>query len=94
VLVRITDKKGKDQFVNPLYIKMIKAKNERITEVWGSFSSMNPRIQTEEDVESLSDRVSVALTSIGGAGIAGVVSEQESQQAAASGSAGAAAASG
>lgn len=83
MLVKITDRKGKDHFINPLYVKTVKAKNDEITEVWGSFLAMGSRLQTNESVESVVDRISLALAALGVSSMAAVTAEQDAQQQAA-----------
>ena len=83
MLVKITDRKGRDWHVNPLYIKSIREKKPGQTEVLGSFMALGGNMQTGETATQLADRVSVALASIGGAGFTAVESEQQQQQQAA-----------
>lgn len=83
MLVKITDRKGKDNYINPLYVKTVKAKNDEITEVWGSFLAMGSRLQTNESVESVVDRISLALAALGVSSMSAVVSQQEADQQAA-----------
>lgn len=90
MLVKITDRKGKDHYINPLYVKTIKpGKNNQFTEVWGSFLAMGSRLQTDESIDSVVDRVSLALAALGVSSMSAVVSQQEAdQQAAAAAAAG------
>ena len=79
MLVKITDRKGKDHYIHPLYVKMVKAKNEQITEDWGSFLAMGSRLQTEESVDSVVDRISLTLAALGVSSMAAVAVDQDAQ---------------
>jgi hypothetical protein len=61
MLVKITDLKGKDHWINPLYVKCIRANKRGETEIIGSISTMGSMLKTEEPAESLADRISVAM---------------------------------
>jgi hypothetical protein len=80
MLVKITDRKGRDWHINPMYIKNIREKKPGRTEVLGSFMGMGSALQTDEPAADLADRVSVALASMGGAAFGAVESERQQQQ--------------
>jgi len=61
MLVKITDLKGKDHWINPLYVKCIRSNKRGETEIIGSISTMGGMLKTEEPAESLADRISVAM---------------------------------
>ena len=61
MLVRITDIKDKDHWINPLYVKSIRSNRKGQTEIIGSISQMGSMIKTNESAESVADRISVAM---------------------------------
>jgi len=61
MLVKITDIKGKDHWINPLYVKSVRSNRKGQTEVHGSVSYMGSILKTEEPAEALADRISVAM---------------------------------
>jgi hypothetical protein len=61
MLVKVTDLKGKDHWINPLYVKCIRSDRKGRTEIIGSISTMGSLIRTEEPADSLADRISVAM---------------------------------
>jgi hypothetical protein len=61
VLVRITDRKGNDCWINPLYVKAIRPHKKGYCEVVGPFSQYGGSIKTDESAESLADRLSVSM---------------------------------
>ncbi|MFU8828428.1 MAG: hypothetical protein ACNA8P_03235 [Phycisphaerales bacterium] len=61
MLVKITDLKGKDHWINPLYVKCIRANKRGETEIIGSISTMGSMLKTQEPAESLADRISIAM---------------------------------
>lgn len=61
MLVKITDLKDKDHWINPLYVKCIRANRKGQTEIIGLMTSMGSHIKTNEPIESVADRISVAM---------------------------------
>ena len=85
MLVKLTDHKGREYAVNPLYIKSILEKKPGVIEVYGSFTGPLTRLVLKgQSVDDVCDRVSIALTSIG-APVAGVIDDQNRQQQVAAG---------
>ncbi len=88
MLIKITDKKGNDWHVNPLYIKSVREKKPGRTEVIGSFLNMGASIQTDEPATDIADRISIALAAMNPAAFTAIETEQRQQQAAAAAAAG------
>lgn len=86
MLIRITDIKGQDSWINPLYVKSVVTK-KGTTEVRGSFGGPfnTSVIKTREDAQSLADRVSAAMpdSPAWGAAASALLSDEQQQQAAA-----------
>ncbi|MFB3431783.1 MAG: hypothetical protein ACFHWZ_10355 [Phycisphaerales bacterium] len=61
MLVKITDIKDKDHWINPLYVKCIRSNRKGQTEIIGLMTSMGSHIKTSESAESVADRISVAM---------------------------------
>lgn len=90
MLVKITDLKGKDHWINPLYVKCIRSNRKGHTEIHGSVTYMGSVLKTEEPAESLADRISVAMPDSPAwqAATAAGVQTDEQQRAAAAAAAG------
>ena len=93
MLVKLTDHKGRDHFVNPLYVRSVIEKKPGVIEVHGSIGTMSSKIVLKgQSLSNVCDRISIGLTSIGAPATAIIDDQQQTNAAAASGG-GAAAAS-
>lgn len=81
MLIRLTDTKGRDHWLNPLYIRSVEPRGVQC-EVRLSFNiGMSSTIKINEPAEQVAETVSAGLMSIGaGAAMSAVVSEQHFQQ--------------
>ena len=59
MLVKLTDNKGKDHWINPVYIKMLVPKGADATDVW--VSGWGTRIRIPQPAELLADLVGAAM---------------------------------
>jgi len=81
MLIRLTDTKGRDHWLNPLYIRSIEPKGSQC-EVRLSFNiGMSSSIKVNEPAEQVADLVSAGLMSVGsGAAMGAMVNDQHMQQ--------------
>lgn len=92
MLVKLTDTKGRDYWVNPIFVRMIIPKGDQC-EVRLSFNvGMSTSVRINQPAEQFADTVSSALASFGYAAAAMAAMEnehyQQQQQAAAAAAAG------
>ncbi len=61
MLVQVSDNKGKMYWINPLYVRMLKEKGKDRTEVIGVQSTWGTALIVDEPMDSLAERISVAM---------------------------------
>lgn len=86
MLVQVSDNKGKMYWINPLYVRMLKEKGKDRTEVVGVHSTWGTALVVDEPMDSLAERISVAMPV--SEAVTALLATQDDEQRAASSAAG------
>ncbi|TVQ81579.1 MAG: hypothetical protein EA380_01375 [Phycisphaeraceae bacterium] len=82
MLVQVKDPKGKLYWINPLYVRLLKEKGKDRTEVTGVNSSWGTPMVVDEPMDSLAERISVAMPNFDAAAAVIAMDDEQQQQAA------------
>ncbi|MEL6740069.1 MAG: hypothetical protein AAFP26_05380 [Planctomycetota bacterium] len=77
MLVRFTDHKGKDRYINPIYVKSLGVKNDTETEI--EISGWSLKLRVKRPMDEVATMISAAMPDAAAA-IAAMESEQQAAQ--------------
>ncbi|HBS28881.1 MAG TPA: hypothetical protein DEB06_05405 [Phycisphaerales bacterium] len=78
MLVRLTDTKGRDHWINPIYIRAVDPRGLQAEVRLGFTIGMSSTLKIDQPAEQVAEAVSAALGAIG-AGAAGIVAQLEAE---------------
>ncbi|MEM8834508.1 MAG: hypothetical protein AAGD00_01685 [Planctomycetota bacterium] len=89
MLIKVTDTKNREFFINPLYVKALREKKPGLVEISGVTTQWGTALVVQEDMQALADRLSVAMPdSPAMSAVLAAIRDQEEQAAAAAAAAG------